>query len=91
MHVKLVVLDLPTHLVIVKYMLVGTFSCDKGITRRERLKSALNLRLKKRKVFFKYAQDVFMKSFENSIETKCAFHARYDWKITSRLGTKKIF
>ena len=33
--------------------------------------------------FSKYAQDVFMKSFENTFETpKCAFHARYDWKIT---------
>ena len=31
-----------------------------------------------------------MKSFENTFETpKCAFHARYDLKITvSRLGTK---
>ena len=37
-------------------------------TRRERLKSALYLRLKKRK-FSKYAQDVFMKSFENTLET----------------------
>ena len=71
--------------------------CDltkkKRKTRRERLKSALYLRLKKLRVF--YAQDVFMKSFENTFERhpKCAFHARYDWKITfpDSTGNKKNF
>ena len=55
-------------------------------TRRERLKSALYLRLKKRKVFFKYAQDVFMESFENSIETP-----KGGLSCSIRLGTKNIF
>ena len=48
-----------------QYFLITTLI---GETRRERLKSALYLRLKKSKVL-KYVQDVFMKSSEKSFET----------------------
>ena len=47
-------------------------------TRRERLKSALYLRLKKLRVFALKTRMPRM----YSRHPKCAFHARYDWKIT---------
>ena len=51
-------------------------------TRRERLKSALYLRLKKLS-FLNMPRMYSWKALKTlSRHPKCAFHARYDWKIT---------